>query len=261
MKSIRYYINLIQESELVEPKVTTQQVQNLNPKKLAKVQSRIEAGPFKSGVTAYAKELDPHQIKLTTFKTSKPEDDPKFQYINAVRQLMGENPYVPNVYEIKLVKGKNLPQEAQKPTYVIQKLMSYDNVPVLSLYAACKPIIKSCLADTSSIHYNSLAQDYNTLRNLHDEFSQSTIYSDLDDESPKLKEKVAMLTARCLRYIFHQQINSSDNDLNQVMDIIINLSKNSDFFYDLNINNFLFRPSPYGYQLVITDPLATIKSL
>ena len=112
MHTLRYYINLIQESELVEPKVTTQQVQNLNPKKLAKVQSRIEAGPFKSGVAAYAKELDPHQIKLTTFKPVKPEDDPKFQYINAVRPLMGENPYVPNVYEIKLVKGKNLPQEA-----------------------------------------------------------------------------------------------------------------------------------------------------
>lgn len=270
MKSIRYYINLIQESELIEPEIDTKTVQNLNVNKLRNFQDKNLDKDETSGTFAYAKDVDPHQIKLTSYLPTDINQDSKYQYIQAIKPLMGSNPYVPNVYEIKLVKAKNLPQEEQKSTYLMQKLVNWIQVPPLSLYAACIPVMKSCnneSTDTDLIdRYNELKREYKLLRD--DEMQYDPNHKNYKPQHKStehhFKRELAYLMADYLEYLFADEITSNDSQLTEVMNIISELFKNSWdqdrdlhlFTFDLHTNNFMFRPSPYGYQLVITDPLA-----
>ena len=270
MHTLRYYINLIKESELVEPTINTKTVQNLNVDKLEKFHDKYSFNDPKSGYYAYARDVDPHQVKLTSYMATDINQDSKYQYIQAIKPLMGSNPYVPNVYEIKLVKAKNLPQEQQKPTYIMQKLFNYNQIPPLSLYAACMPVIESCNNDSTGLDlikkYEKLKREYAFIRD--NEMQYDPDHKNYEPQN-KFTERyfkldIAKLTADYLEYLYADELTSDDSQLTEVMSIIRKLfidSWDKDrklhiFNYDLHRNNFMFRSGPYGYQLVITDPLA-----
>ena len=273
MKSIRYYINLIQESELVDPKITKKQVHNLDLDKLEKFQSK-NTDDDKSGLFAYARDVDPHQIKLTAYKPELIADDPKYQYIQKIKPLMGENPYVPNVYEIKLVTAKNLETGQVKPSYIMQKLLNFKDVPVLSLYAVAKQLMKKCSTDKLTGHdrdfvYNSSQ----TVNHLYDKVNQSilngTVEDPIGDEGNAwssdtvsiFKAKVIYLITDYLSLLYDGAISCTDKNLVQVMHIIKQIGQDPKFNYDLHEDNIMFRSTPYGYQLVITDPISNMTKI
>ena len=263
MNTLRYYINLIKESELVEPKVTRQQVKNINMLKLGRHYFK-KAGDEKSGYYAYSKELDPHQIKLTTFNPVRSDDDGKLQYIEAIKPLMGVNPYVPNVYEIRLVKANNFQYNSQKPQYVMQKLLSHKQLSASQLFLACDPVIKSCLFGDLYNSYDDLIDRYKKLKDKANEINQEyTKYSGNNTNrilNLNIKNECVKLTVACLKILLNSGSASKDENLNQVIKIIQDIAESpsgfKNFDYDVHPGNFMFRPGPYGYQLVITDPLA-----
>jgi hypothetical protein len=293
MRPIRYYIDLIKESELIEPEVTTQKIDKFDIAGLQKERRRIQYGDDTAGAYAHATEIDPHQIKLSTFEPEKPAGDAKYQYIEAVKPLMGSNPYAPNVYEIKLVKEKHT--KAQQPSYVMQKLVSYKDVPLLLLYSSCNAIINDIIdANNNSSVNNYATRKYEQLKHRYNKISQDIISGDKDDpasdiqslikdkknqlmtrqstriSSPKsggvgiwsknpitnFKAECIDLTTDLIGKVYEGRMTSPNDQLNQVINIIKKITSKGAFFWDLHPGNVMFRPTGAGYQLVITDPIA-----
>lgn len=273
MHTLRYYINLIKESELIEPKVTTQQVKNLDVDKLEKFQ-RKNTDYDKSGLFAYARDVDPHQIKLTSYKPELIEDDPKYQYIQKIKPLMGENPYVPNVYEIKLVTAKNLQKGEVKPTYVMQKLLNFKDVPVLSLYAVVEQLMEKCPLDQVKGYAGaSLSNNTQIVNHLYDSVNQLILRGKAEDpigdpgnfwssdNVSSFKSRIIYLITDYLTFLYDGEITCTDKNLIQVINIVKQLAQDPKFNYDLHEDNIMFRSTPYGYQLVITDPIANMTNI
>ena len=269
MNTLRYYIDLITESELVEPKVTTQQVQNLNREKLERFRSKRRRSDD-SGYFSYPSELDPHQIKLSTYHPTYTENDPKFQYINAIKPLMGINPYVPNVYEIKMVQAKNYPTGDVKTSYTLQKLLAYHQIPTLSLYKITKSLMKD-LVDNNNNDAQDLIKRFNKLRSNYETIKREIIYTNIEDpvgkkydpfNDPGIQDHILDFRGECVYLIvdylsdlYDNRIISKDDNLNQIMSIIKKTATKR-MFFDMKTDNIMFRSNPYGHQLVITDPLA-----
>lgn len=266
MRSLRYYIDLIREGELIEPTVTNKTVNKLDNYKLLKFLHKNTDDP-KSGAYAYARDVDPHQVRLTSYKPVIVDEDPKLLYYQAIAPLMGENPYVPNVYEITLVQGKNQPSNRQKPAYKLQKLVKYNDVPALSMGATCIPIIKSFVdANTSKFPDQWLSGMYNSLKNNFEKFGQEIFSGSVEDpigDSPPYivdSNSISGFKLQCLDTVLsciEYSRPTTDEKLYEVMKLIGELKQKYKFHKDLHLYNVMFRPiGAGGYQLVITDPLA-----
>ena len=58
-------------------------------------------------------------------------DDPYYQYVNAIKPLMDSNPYVPRVYVVKLYRDQ---QGYIKPDYTMEKLVKGQTLPKKLIY-------------------------------------------------------------------------------------------------------------------------------
>jgi hypothetical protein len=58
-------------------------------------------------------------------------DDPYYQYVNAIKPLMDSNPYVPRVYVVKLYRDQ---QGYIKPDYTMEKLVKGHTLPKELIY-------------------------------------------------------------------------------------------------------------------------------
>lgn len=269
MHTLRYYIDLINESELIEPEVNTKQIDHLDVGKLQKFKDKkMKNDDPNSGYFAHSKSINPHEIKLTDFEPSKKQDDPRIAYFEKIKELQGGNPFVPTIYEINIIKAKNLPG-SQKSSYRMQKLLSWGEVPTLSLFQTCIQILETL----SGMEY--LIDEFKTIyKKLHSEI----MYSDKKDLTQKFgafdkkptenwdlelydeKLNCVIKTAMYLKMLFNQYITTNDDNLEEIMQIIREVMfENTNFTYDLHANNFMFRPTSNAYQLVITDPIATMR--
>jgi hypothetical protein len=271
MNSIRHYINIVKESELVEPVVKNQQVNKLVPDKLKQYQQKVKDSDTddKSGFYAYSKELNPHEIKLTSFMPTTADKDAKLSYIEAVAPLQGANPFVPTTYEIKIVKADNLGQNLQKPAYVMQKLITYEQVPSLLLFKTCYNIIKSIFVPKMGPYDQNLYKKLERLVQTNDSISNelmTTNKKDLVDPITKrldnwemnianFKDECVTLVLYFIEKLFDGSAKTTDKNLQVVMQIIKKLIKKYNFDYDLHSGNIMFRPTSNQYQLVITDPI------
>lgn len=264
MKTIREYIKLIEDNEYYEPPVVQQQVRNLNLDKLNKQYKRFDksdvSADFKAGAFAYGRDIgeNPHQshtFRKTEFFPSEKENNPFFTYIDKIKKIQGENPYVPTVSEIKITTAANVPGK-QKVSYSLLKLVPYTRVPPLQLYFACAKVITSCdlpnreknifhdLKRQKELRYNDLLHDENTL------------------DVQEFVKRTFKLTRDLLNDLCSSEIDTNDTKLQEVINILISLKlDNFRFFYDFNPGNIMFRLSGHGAQLVITDPIATMESL
>lgn len=274
MDELRKYINIINESELIEPVTTTKQVKNLDLDKLYRTRRKL-ISKNDAGVSAYAKDINPHEIKLGTFEPVEKDKDPKWQYFKAIEPLQGENPYVPTVYEINIVTADNLPGELQKPSYQMQRLLSWQQVPTLPLFQTCFNIIDKFDIGNTSYYIKSTI---NKIKKQYQELENHILYtnkrSNTDPEFPQgdarnmdpeqrnflTQEKVSK--ENCVDFVLtlisqalEGKITTHDNYLSEVLAIIDKIGNIGGFSGDLHTGNIMFRPTGNTYQLVITDPL------
>lgn len=271
MHTLRYYINLIKESELIEPNITKQQVKNLDLDKLEKFQSK-HTDDKTTGLYAYARDIDPHQVRLTAYKPDLLTNDPKYQYIQRIKPLMGKNPYVPNVYEIKIIMAKNLETGQVKPSYIMQKLFRTADVPLLSLYAVLDRLMQKCSINRVTGYTGEfITRNTQKVNQLYDQIYYSIMIDQADDPIGNegeigssdmilnFKARTINLIIDYLTFLYDGIIPCTDNNLITVMSIIKKLDAMPNFSYDLHSDNIMFRSSNFGHQLVITDPIAYDK--
>lgn len=163
---------------------------------------------------------DPFMFTKTTVKPNLPEDDPYLEYVKAITPYMGSNPYFPRIYVVKQVKDS----EGQvKTTYQIEKLMDW----------------------------SALSTDDEGRLDIIQHIANRALYRPLKRHPmDNLYTIATAITFNNIRLI-------KDPLLKQAIKVINSVSKEFGFEYDMHEGNFLYRPTPQGVQLVISDPLVT----
>lgn len=258
MKTIRDYINLVEDNEYFEPPVVNKQVKKIDVRTMKQNQSNREqrdAPDLGAYMFATQKTNDPHTIRLQSHVPEKLSTDAKYAYIMAIKNLIGENPYVPAIDEIKLIKSKNV-RGKHIISYEIRKLFSGMAIPPLQLYFACKKIFNSCLPSAKPRDYI-----FNSLLDIKK--SKNEIYQDLQNNEGTFE--VDDFVINCMHLacdLLEELCNGSRTTNDLALSEIVNAIKqaknsNPEFYMDIHRGNVMFRMGPHGAQLVITDPIAS----
>lgn len=173
-----------------------------------------------AGTYARGEEIkdDPHLYKKQSHYPSNLELDAYYSYVQHIKPLIGGNPFFPRVYVVNLKKDLN---GKVIPSYNIEKLSTPDNFSTEALIAMCKTLFHNVpdLYDVDDIQ----------------EFYADQIGDALQSENYS---------------------NIKNTKLKQALELIVKIKNSTDgFSYDTSLNNFMFRGTPYGPQLVLTDPL------
>lgn len=181
-----------------------------------------------SGGGAYGRAIpdtkDPHMYRKELYGPSNLDKDAYYQYIKAASPYMGENPYFPRVYVIKLEKDTN---GLIRPMYKMEKL--YPGA-ILNRSARGRALIQS-IVDRSfgpNIVTSGSEARWETVTNLLEDMMRFNLES-YPDADPALIEAISLI----------KKLYTSD----------------SDFDYDMHEGNAMYRLTSTGPQLVITDPL------
>lgn len=244
MKTIRDYINLIEANDFYLPREVEKEINTIDIEKLAK-QKDARIDNDNSGWYMYAKQKDPHTVRLHSHELIDLRADGKYTYIKAIKNLIGENPYVPTIDEIKIIKVKDPQIKGVKITYEIRNLFHWNQIPPIQLYIACKRILDSCDLDFDK---DLLLRLRRTNREL---------YRVRDIDKNTLLDLNYLITETCdvIPQIASGDIQSTDLNLTSLCSIINSLTTPTKE-WDLHKNNVMFRLGSYGAQLVITDPIA-----
>lgn len=183
------------------------------------------------GAYAYGKEnpKDPHEFVKSSFMPSKLEIDAYYQYVQAIRPYIKDNPFFPRVYVIDIKQDST---GLQIPRYHIEALKSYEEFSIRSIVGIGE----------------SLFNDF------HFEY-------DLDDENHVYDawNGVLMRVNRLLLDIvsgYGPTRAAQSPKLIQACEVIQEvLGSNPKFKLDTHSGNFMLRGTSVGPQLVITDPM------
>lgn len=162
------------------------------------------------------------EYSKTNYFPSELQDDAYYAYIEAVKPLMGSNPYVPEIYKIIHITDSN---GKVVPRYEMRTYKPYDKFNKRDLISILSKISKEEADKAES------QEDYDTfdIWNIITGFVRNSTQNDRETD---------------------------DTDLNEVLEIIRNVvASNPAFEYDMHRGNFMIRRTPYGPQLVITDPV------
>lgn len=207
--------------ELVEPKELTVPAGQFTPADVAAKKRAMQASDAATGAYGFAHPdpEDPHMINKELYGPSELEYDAYYQYIKAASPYMGENPYFPRVYIVKLEKdpGGNI-----RPVYQMEKLYPGD------------------ILNRSKRGKLAMAHMFEKMFGIEESIVRWYYITDT------LK---AMLTG-------YGSYPKADPLLKQAVELIKKVKKsNSSFDYDVHEGNAMIRMSSMGPQLVITDPL------
>ena len=178
-----------------------------------------------NGTYAHGKEnpRDPHQFRKKNYLPAELENDAYYQYIKAAEPYMGENPYFPRVYNITIKTDNN---GRELPSYDIEKLHKANDLPVETLISIGKNI-----------------------------FNRFDVQDKPEDLFPS---QIAATLAHKIEtaLMSNNMSNIKDDNLINACYIIMDVrDSNEHFDYDFGPKNIMFRGTPHGPQLVITDPL------
>jgi hypothetical protein len=180
----------------------------------------------KSGAYAYGSvnKKDPHMFNKKTYMPTDLDNDGYYQYVKAIEKHIGSNPYFPRIYVIELKKD---PKGKIIPNYDIEALSNGDDFSFESLLSLAKRMYK----------------DFPTMTEEH------------DGGILGLRRKMAEYMRDSVRANDFSAIR--DNNLKGALMLVAKIIKsNENFMCDLHKDNIMFRGTPNGPQLVITDPIS-----
>lgn len=153
--------------------------------------------------------------------------DSYFAYVNAIAKnhLSQKNPFFPRVYSVDVEKDSN---GLLRPSYDIETLQGPDNFDTEALMSLGKKL-----------------------------FSEFDGYFTVGKNIAPLDVTVQMSRILLRNLHSHTRRDIRNKHLVEAMDLITQLLQdNKGFFWlDMHAGNIMFRGTPHGPQLVITDPL------
>lgn len=181
------------------------------------------------GVQAYAvpNDRDPHEISLRYREPLEKNisllADPKYAWAQTAIKYATDNPFFPRIYVVNVKTdsgGRKLPR------YRMEKLQHLRVLPSETL---------------TGMYENLFGKEY-------------PYNTDKEDSSMDIAEDIAQKLERA---VDTRDLSEIDNtQLRQALKHIIDLLKNDkNFITDIHANNVMVRGTPFGPQLVITDPL------
>ena len=164
---------------------------------------------------------DPHEYKVKTWLPTDLKYDAKYHWIKAIHPIMGDNPYLPVYYNIKFERDT---LGWVKTNYTMENLVELHTLRIDQLRAIA-------------------AKAFN------------------DENFYDVAVSPQMIAKKIREMIIDQKRGASstqdiDPGLAEAIKLIVEvLKKNPAFHDDLHAGNLMARNSPYGLQLVITDPM------
>lgn len=203
---------------------TTNRTSDFDVEKMLVFRDENTASPT-SGAYAYGSvnKKDPHIFNKKTYIPTNLDSDGYYQYVRAIEKHIGSNPYFPRIYVIKLQKD---PKGNIIPNYDIETLSNGDDFSFDSILSMAKRMYK----------------DFPTM-------------SEEQDGIIGIRRKLARYMLENVRKNDFSAIR--DNNLKGALMLIASvINKNDNLECDLHKDNIMFRGTPNGPQLVITDPIS-----
>lgn len=198
---------------------------------------RVNNSKNTQGVDAYGQEdeEDPHMYDKINHFPSDLENDPYYQYVQAIKPYIGSNPFLPRIYVVKLERD---PSGKVKPKYKMEKLTNGSELEIESLVALANRLFNQKFTHNTG-NKSTDVKDAEQFRTYASQILDSSVY-----ENPHSGGDYIDTTIK-------------DKRLRQAMNIIKNVwESNNGFGTDLHSENIMFRTTAQGPQLVITDPLS-----
>ena len=206
--------------ELITPQEIQPQMKKPHDIAAGRNKAIYGASAYGQGKPISKRGIDDAEYSKTNYYPSELQDDAYYAYIQAVKPLMGGNPYVPEIYKIIKIRDSN---GKIIPRYEMRSYEPWRNFK--------KPELVSILAKISPAEVESMDPDYTS-------------------------DEIWFAITGLIHHAVKADKETEDPELNQVMEIIRNVvASNPAFDYDMHSGNFLIRRTPYGPQLVITDPV------
>lgn len=186
---------------------------------------------------------NPHEIYKSTIKSFKHDPDTKspaddtidayYDWVKAIAPYAKSNPYLPRVY----VVNDNADETGNiKPQYHMEKLFDFRKAPTSMLYAIIYK--ESPTPEQAEVAINKIKQKIQ--------------HGKITPEEGKFQLWYDICN--------HIKINSRNDPLIQeVLDIIAQLVRKKGYKKDMHSGNFMIRRTSIGPQIVVTDPVCTLR--
>ena len=182
----------------------------------------------KQGYGSYAyghDDEDPHLYNKVHYFPSKLKVDPYYVWVNTIKPYIDSNPYLPRVYLIDLEKHTD---GKIRPKYKMEKLHTYSNFSTDAIIGLANRLFKE------------------------NEFVHNDIYyaEKPDDAFEGIIRLIKII-------LYRGKWNLIKDPLLKHALMLVNkvLRTNSNFAYDISMENVLLRSGSGGLQLVLADPL------
>jgi len=208
----------------------------------------------------------PHEFQLRQRQASEIATNAKAAWIYACRHISGENPWVPVVYDVtvkRLVDNPNEPVFHNKRSlhYRMERLVHGFQIPELVLFSSMLPVHKMLSEAIRNGRGRFRSRKFEEIYQADQEELEKWIedFENPDNEDGGYKKAKTYLLDQLASMLEElSQMPSTwkelPPDLAEALEIIRRLS----FRYNLDLHseNIMFRRTPTGVQLVITDPVS-----
>lgn len=162
-----------------------------------------------------------------------------YAWVKTIAPYMKSNPYLPRVY---VVDDRTDARGSKNPRYKMEKLYSPTELSMDALLGMAEK-----MQGDGAVDEDAALNVYNTY--YHGEFETEEIAFE--------KFKLWFWKEHVVNLDFLHQARKHDDNLQQAFDLVKSLVSTSDHFTtDMHSGNFMVRLTPYGPQLVFTDPIA-----
>jgi hypothetical protein len=243
--------------EILDPIDTSKQAQNIKDTidNLVDVVKAKELGAGAYGVV-YTNPNDPGTVTKVSrgmmLDDLERGGDAYLQYITELakfRELTG-NPYLPRIYSIKFYNDQ---RKDTKPWQRIKYVVELEKL---------QPLINQKLQQDQegehSYKAQVLAMADKMFSGFEEAFGKGSLYDITNRLVDQFKFHLGVERSSATNPEF-QQLQIKDKNLKQAFDVlqrVKNQATKRHVFFDINAGNLMIRRTPYGLQLVITDPLA-----
>lgn len=179
---------------------------------------------------------DPHEYEVETWLPSRVNVDAKLHWIKAIKPYMGDNPYMPVYYSVRLK-----PDRSGRPRVesTMERLISMRELG--SIEGAIPALAAKTFGNDDYYQREDMrVEDFmRMLNNTYHDYER--VLSGSTSSSSNVRE---------------DYLDSVDPELLEAFAIISKLDRDYNFDVDMHDENVMVRNTSRGYQLVITDPLS-----
>jgi hypothetical protein len=223
------------ESELVNPHI---QKKDWEPSPFSRDQVD------KAGAYSYVDpdDTDDHQVRMRNFRPMI--KDNKMEFYKYLAPLMGANPYMPIVYNIDNFLQSNY---RSRNEFQMERLVDANDLDPVRLYQALSLVLNHL--------GNSYEDQYHSMNHAR-KFMKQYENDPHDNNAKNLMINVhEHLSNMVLKEAFDNYPSLPDSPLKEFYEYLHDFAENNDVLVDMHDENFLYRRTPHGAQMVIADPV------